>query len=83
MQLISSFFSCHCSSASLSRSAVQEGQGGRSQIASLFAALIILIVLVALAPLFEVLPQVNQRNFWRIYFEKVFVVFFFSVHSPQ
>lgn len=62
-QILSSFFTCHCSAASLSRSAVQDDQGGRTQIAALINCSIILLVLVALASLFEPLPTVKNNHF--------------------
>ncbi len=58
-QTFSSFFTCHCSAASLSRSVVLEDQGARSGLADVFNAGIILLVLVALAHLFEPLPTVS------------------------
>lgn len=55
--VIGSFFSSFCSAASLSRSVVQDEVGGRTQIASLVSALLILIVLLAVGPLFKPLPN--------------------------
>uniref|UniRef100_A0A915KMR7 SLC26A/SulP transporter domain-containing protein n=1 Tax=Romanomermis culicivorax TaxID=13658 RepID=A0A915KMR7_ROMCU len=57
VHIISSFFSCHCAGSSLSRSALQESQGGNSQLASIFSCAIILLVLLFLAPLFKHTPQ--------------------------
>ncbi|XP_053399637.1 prestin-like isoform X2 [Mercenaria mercenaria] len=52
-----SFFSCYPYAASVSRSSVQESAGGKSQIASLFSAGMVLIVILWLGPLFESLPN--------------------------
>ncbi|ELU06319.1 hypothetical protein CAPTEDRAFT_122476 [Capitella teleta] len=54
---VCSNFKCYMMSVSLSRSLVQETLGGVTQIAGLVAALLMLIVLVALAGLFEALPS--------------------------
>ncbi|KAF6037947.1 SLC26A2 [Bugula neritina] len=55
--IFGSFFSCFTSCASLSRSAVQDNQGGKSQIAGLISSSLILIVLVAIGPYFGTLPN--------------------------
>ncbi|BFZ10678.1 hypothetical protein BsWGS_13717 [Bradybaena similaris] len=55
--VVGSMFSSFCSAASLSRSMVQEGVGGKTQVVSLIASLLVLIVLLTLAPLFEALPN--------------------------
>ncbi|XP_060582830.1 prestin-like isoform X2 [Ruditapes philippinarum] len=52
-----SFFSCYPYAASVSRSSVQDSAGGKSQIASLFSASMVLIVILWLGPLFESLPN--------------------------
>lgn len=54
--IVSGFFSCFVSAASLGRSLVQENLG-RTQIASVISCAIILLVLTVLAPLFEPLPN--------------------------
>ena len=54
-----SFFSCFTSCASLSRSAVQDNQGGKTQIAGLISCSLILVVLVAIGPYFKTLPNVS------------------------
>ncbi|ODM98762.1 Prestin [Orchesella cincta] len=52
-----SFFSCAPVAASLSRSLVQEIVGGKTQLASLFSCMILLLVLLWIGPLFESLPN--------------------------
>ena len=53
---VSSFFFCIPGGASLARSLVQSNTGAKTQLSSIIAGLIILLVLIALAPLFEFLP---------------------------
>ncbi|KHJ47870.1 hypothetical protein D918_02029 [Trichuris suis] len=53
----SSFFSCHPSCASLSRTALQDSQGGQTQIAAVVGALVVLFVLLFLAPFVKYLPK--------------------------
>lgn len=53
-----SFFSCLPLSASLSRSAIQQTAGGRTQIASLISCGILTFVLLWIGPFFELLPRV-------------------------
>ncbi|GFR77833.1 solute carrier family 26 member 6-like [Elysia marginata] len=55
--ILGSTCSSFCSSASLSRSMVQDGVGGKTQIVSLFSSILVVIVLLALGPLFEFLPN--------------------------
>ncbi|CAF0892199.1 unnamed protein product [Adineta ricciae] len=54
---VSSFFQCYPSAGSLSRSAVQEGSGGRTLLVGGFSSLVLGCVLVALTPLFQSLPM--------------------------
>uniref|UniRef100_A0A1I8HRN2 STAS domain-containing protein n=1 Tax=Macrostomum lignano TaxID=282301 RepID=A0A1I8HRN2_9PLAT len=49
-------FGCYFSAGSLSRSQVQEDMGGRTQVASLIAASLMIFVLLFLGPLFRELP---------------------------
>ncbi|XP_033744997.1 LOW QUALITY PROTEIN: prestin-like [Pecten maximus] len=55
--IVSSFFSAYTSSASLSRSLVQEHVGGRTQIAGIFSCILLLFVLLLLGPYFSTLPK--------------------------
>lgn len=55
--IVTSCFSGFMSSASLSRSLVQEAVGGKTQVASLVSCSIILFVLLLIGPLFECLPN--------------------------
>ncbi|EDV24935.1 uncharacterized protein TRIADDRAFT_24909 [Trichoplax adhaerens] len=55
--IFGSFFSCFVASGSLSRSAVQDNLGGKTQVASLVSCFIVLIVLLLIAPAFQFLPH--------------------------
>ncbi|XP_077978010.1 prestin-like [Glandiceps talaboti] len=55
--ILGSFFSCYPACCSLSRSLVQESSGGSTQLAGIVNSVLILIILVVLAPLFEPLPK--------------------------
>ncbi|XP_064398686.1 sulfate transporter-like isoform X3 [Halichondria panicea] len=57
MNIIGSFFSSFTAAGSLSRSSVQSNAGGKTQLVGLISAVIIVIVLVALGPLFFDLPK--------------------------
>ncbi|XP_072280219.1 pendrin-like [Pyxicephalus adspersus] len=50
-------FSCFCASTALSRTAIQEGTGGKTQLASLISAGVVLIAIVALGRLLEPLQK--------------------------
>lgn len=54
--VVSSFFSCFVSSASLSRSLIQENLGS-TQISSIYSIAVVLLTLTLLAPLFNDLPN--------------------------
>jgi solute carrier family 26 protein len=58
-----SFLNCFSTCFSLSRSCVQEGAGGGTQIVGLVSSVLIFIVLLFLAPLFEPLPTVSTRKY--------------------
>ena len=55
--VVSSFFHCFPSTASLSRSILQEASGGKTILVSAFASMIVAIVILAIAPLFKPLPN--------------------------
>jgi high affinity sulfate transporter 1 len=57
VNLVSSFFNCFTSAASLSRSLVQEDSGGKTQVAGLVSCLLVLIAILLLGPLFKTLPS--------------------------
>ncbi|CAG5134604.1 unnamed protein product, partial [Candidula unifasciata] len=50
-------FSSFCSAASLSRSVVQNDVGGKTQFVSLISSALVVVVLLALGPLFQDLPN--------------------------
>uniref|UniRef100_A0A5S6Q8L3 STAS domain-containing protein n=1 Tax=Trichuris muris TaxID=70415 RepID=A0A5S6Q8L3_TRIMR len=54
---LSSFFSCHPTSIALSRCLLQASQGGKTQVASVVAALVVMFVLLFLAPYLTYLPK--------------------------
>lgn len=56
--IVGGMFSCVPNATSLSRSLIQEQTGGRTQIASVVSASLILIILLWIAPFFQVLPRV-------------------------
>ncbi|XP_076446458.1 prestin-like [Babylonia areolata] len=55
--LFGSFFSCYPIAASVSRSSVQDSAGGKTQLASIFSASLVLIVILFIGPLFQELPN--------------------------
>lgn len=55
--VVSSFFQCYPNAGSLSRSVVQEGSGGKTQLVGGFSSLLLAVVIVALTPLFQSLPM--------------------------
>ncbi|XP_076460870.1 prestin-like [Babylonia areolata] len=57
MNIVCSVFSGYISGASLSRTIVQDSAGGKSQIASLFAALLVLLVMLFIGPYFYYVPK--------------------------
>ena len=55
--IVSSFFFCIPGGVNLIRSLIQSDTGAKTQLSSIIAGLIILLVLLAVAPLFEFLPN--------------------------
>ncbi|GAB6029461.1 hypothetical protein CHUAL_005217 [Chamberlinius hualienensis] len=55
--VVGGFFLCFPSCGSLSRSSVQEGSGAKTQVASLVSCILIIVVLLFIAPLFEPVPN--------------------------
>ncbi|XP_043080052.1 solute carrier family 26 member 6 [Puntigrus tetrazona] len=53
---IGGFFQCYSVTSSMSRSLVQESTGGKTQVAGMISAVIVLITVLKLGPLFEELP---------------------------
>lgn len=60
--IVGGMFSCVPNATSLSRSLIQEQTGGRTQIASVVSAFLILIILLWIAPFFQVLPRVIKTT---------------------
>lgn len=59
--IVGSFFSCMPFAASLSRSAIQQSTGGKTQIASLISCGILTVILLWIGPFFEELPRVSVQ----------------------
>ncbi|XP_007943268.1 pendrin [Orycteropus afer afer] len=55
--IFSGFFSCFVATTALSRTAVQESTGGKTQIAGILSAVIVLVAIVALGKLLEPLQK--------------------------
>ncbi|CAL4076706.1 unnamed protein product [Meganyctiphanes norvegica] len=55
--VVGSFFQCAPSAACLSRSLIQEGVGGVTQVTSFVCCTLILLILLFIGPLFETLPN--------------------------
>lgn len=82
--LLGSFFSCFPYSASLSRSTIQQTVGGRTQLASLISCGLLVIVLLWIAPFFELLPRVS--NFYQVKFNLsniTLILLLFSACWPE
>ena len=54
--VVCGMFSGYITGASVSRTVVQDGAGGKSQIASFFAAMLVLLVIMVIGPYFYTLP---------------------------
>ncbi|KAL8580192.1 hypothetical protein ACOMHN_049252 [Nucella lapillus] len=57
VNIVVSLFSGYISGASISRTVVQDSAGGRSQVASLFAALLVLLVMLFIGPYLYYAPK--------------------------
>ena len=57
VSVVCGLFSGYISASSVSRTVVQDGAGGRTQVASLFASLMVLLVIVLLGQYFYYLPM--------------------------
>lgn len=55
--VFSPFFNCYTSAGAVSRTSVQIGSGGKTQVASLVGALFVLLIIIVAGPLFESLPN--------------------------
>lgn len=61
--IVGGMFSCVPNSTSLSRSVIQDETGGKTQVASIVSASLILVILLWIAPFFQVLPRVGDLCF--------------------
>lgn len=68
--IVGGTFSCVPNATSLSRSLLQDQTGGKTQVASIVSAGLILVILLWIAPVFQVLPRVSLS---------LPVLFFFNV----
>ena len=59
--MVSSFFMCYPCSGSLSRSAVQDKVGGKTQLASLISSVLVILFILFLSTYLETLPKVSFR----------------------
>uniref|UniRef100_A0A3B3ZNT2 STAS domain-containing protein n=1 Tax=Periophthalmus magnuspinnatus TaxID=409849 RepID=A0A3B3ZNT2_9GOBI len=55
--MVGGFFECFAICSSMSRSLIQESTGGKTQMASLASAVIVLVTIMKLGPLFQELPK--------------------------
>lgn len=82
--VVSSFFQCYPSAGSLSRSAVQEGSGGKTLLIGGFSSVVLGSVIVALTPLFRSLPMaclaaIIVVNLKSLLFQIADFVFYFRI----
>uniref|UniRef100_A0A8C9SUM9 Solute carrier family 26 member 6, like 1 n=1 Tax=Scleropages formosus TaxID=113540 RepID=A0A8C9SUM9_SCLFO len=76
---VGGFFHCYSISSSMSRSLVQVTAGGKTQIAGVISAFIVLIAILKLGPLFQELPKavlsaivlVNLKGMFKQYYDIV------------
>ncbi|XP_054639870.1 solute carrier family 26 member 6-like isoform X2 [Dunckerocampus dactyliophorus] len=54
---VGGFFQCYAVCASMSRSLIQESTGGKTQMAGIASAVIVLVTILKLGPLFQELPK--------------------------
>ncbi|XP_067095217.1 prestin-like [Osmerus mordax] len=54
---VGGFFQCYAVTSSMSRSMVQESTGGKTQMASVFSSVLILVIILKVGSLFEELPK--------------------------
>ncbi|XP_053400591.1 solute carrier family 26 member 6-like [Mercenaria mercenaria] len=73
--IFGSFFSCYPYAASVSRSSVQESAGGRTQLASVVSATLVLIVIVSIGPLFQSLPNCVLASIIMVALRSLFLQF--------
>ncbi|KAM6980729.1 solute carrier family 26 member 6, like 1 [Aplochiton taeniatus] len=74
---VGGFFQCFSVCSSMSRSLIQESTGGKTQIAGMFSAVIVLVTILKLGPLFQELPKaalsaivlVNLKSMFKQYID--------------
>ncbi len=59
--IVGSFFRCIPAAGSMARSMVLLSVGGKTQLSGLVSALILILVLLFIGPVFQSLPKVNQE----------------------
>uniref|UniRef100_T1JKB9 STAS domain-containing protein n=1 Tax=Strigamia maritima TaxID=126957 RepID=T1JKB9_STRMM len=77
----SSFFSCFPMCVALSRSMVADSVGGKTQVTGLLSCIVVLIVLVAIAPLFQCLPQCVLAAIIVVGIRRMFLQFRDFIHA--
>ncbi|XP_061544508.1 solute carrier family 26 member 6, like [Phycodurus eques] len=78
---VGGFFQCYAVCASMSRSLIQESTGGKTQMAGIASAIIVLVTILKLGPLFQELPKavlasivfVNLKGMFKQYSDIVFL----------